>query len=46
MNSGWIKGVLIGVAVLGLLAALRYRPWEQKAHTNRPTLRVGFLPVT
>lgn len=46
MNSGWIKGVLIGLAALGLLAALRYRPWERQARSSRPTLTVGFLPVT
>jgi hypothetical protein len=42
--------VKIGVLVVGAVAALavlRFKPWQKKQTAgNRPTLEVGYLPVT
>ncbi|MEK6798588.1 MAG: hypothetical protein AABZ12_06470 [Planctomycetota bacterium] len=43
----WGMGLALLVTALGVL---RFRPWEQAPATEiasqRPALRVGFLPVT
>jgi len=37
----------LGVAlVLAGLAVLRFKPWKRSSDPARPTLEVGFLPVT
>lgn len=42
--SKWIIGVVVVVAVLGLL---RFKPWQRgHSEATRPELAVGFLPVT
>lgn len=42
--SKWIIGVVIAIAVLGLL---RFKPWRHgHSEAARPELAVGFLPVT
>jgi hypothetical protein len=42
--SKWIIGVVIFVALLGLL---RFKPWRRgNDQATRPQLAVGFLPVT
>ena len=40
----WIVGVIVAVAVLGLL---RFKPWRHAdREVTREQLAVGFLPVT
>ena len=42
--SRWITGVIIAVAVLGIL---RFKPWHRGDNPEtRQELAVGFLPVT
>jgi|CXWL01.1.fsa_nt_gi hypothetical protein len=42
------KRVLVGVAALGLIAVLRFKPWQPRIESTgeREKLTVGFLPVT
>lgn len=51
MRSPVLRWILGAIAVLALLAGLRFRPWradvpDAGAGTPRETLAVGFLPVT
>lgn len=41
------KRVVVAVAALGLIAVLRFKPWEARIDEGeREKLTVGFLPVT
>lgn len=41
------KRIAIAVAALGLIAVLRFKPWQAGGVAGeRETLTVGFLPVT
>ncbi|MDO8630941.1 MAG: hypothetical protein Q7R41_10650 [Phycisphaerales bacterium] len=47
--SPFTTRVLIGLAVLGGIAVLRFKPWRAGAVIDagqRESLTVGFLPVT
>lgn len=47
MMSPLTKRVVVAVAVLGVIAVLRFKPWQEKAASGaREHLTVGFLPVT
>ena len=51
MRSPVLRWVAGAIAVLALLAGLRFKPWrtnapDSGAGTPRQTLAVGFLPVT
>ncbi|GEM_PF-5703470 len=40
-------GIGIGVALwIGALGVLHFKPWRRPPAESRPTLEVGFLPVT
>lgn len=43
-----MKKIALGVAAwIGLLALLHFKPWRKaEADPSRPTLEVGYLPVT
>ena len=41
------KRVVVAVAALGLIAVLRFKPWQPRIDEGqREKLTVGFLPVT
>ena len=42
------KRVVVAIAALGLIAVLRFKPWQSRIDSTiaRETLTVGFLPVT
>ena len=41
------KVILFVVLFLGIIAALRFKPWERQGGTQaKERLTVGFLPVT
>lgn len=41
------KRVVVAVAALGLIAVLRFKPWQSRIDEGqREKLTVGFLPVT
>jgi hypothetical protein len=41
------KPIAVAVAALGVIAVLRFKPWQAKTvATGREHLTVGFLPVT
>jgi hypothetical protein len=41
------KRIAIAVAALGMIAVLRFKPWQANTDaTAREHLTVGFLPVT
>lgn len=52
LRSSTFRAVLAVVAVIGLLAVLRFKPWQRRteqaatANKTRQELTVGFLPVT
>ena len=48
MTGSIIRGALIVVVVVAVLAVLRFKPWQQEsaADRGRERLSVGFLPVT
>ena len=42
------KRIVVAVIALGLIAVLRFKPWQSRIESTgaRETLTVGFLPVT
>ena len=48
LRSPALRVALSIVAVIGLLAVLRFKPWQRQTAANktRQELTVGFLPVT
>jgi hypothetical protein len=41
------KVILLVVLFLGVIAVLRFKPWERQGGSRaKEQLRVGFLPVT
>ena len=46
--SSLTSRVLVAVIALGLIAVLRFKPWQPRAESMiaREKLTVGFLPVT
>jgi len=47
MGSSTMKVGASVVAVVAGLTLLRFKPWQRLESTaNRPTLQVGYLPVT
>ncbi len=41
------KRVAVAVTALGLIAVLRFKPWQSRIdESQREKLTVGFLPVT
>jgi hypothetical protein len=46
LRSTPVKIGLAVIALIGALAALRFKPWQRGSSDDRGTLEVGYLPVT